>query len=121
MTHDTTTYKKALQNELALVEAELKDVGQINPDNPADWEGKPDTMDTGAADRNEVADSIGSYENNTAILKQLEIRLNSIKAALGRIEAGSFGICKVCGKEIEQDRLDANPAAETCKDHIDQE
>ena len=26
--------------------------------------------------------------------------------------------CKVCGKEIEEKRLEANPAAETCMEHM---
>jgi RNA polymerase-binding transcription factor DksA len=34
------------------------------------------------------------------------------------MEEGKYGICKVCGEEIEEARLEANPAAETCKAHL---
>lgn len=108
-----------LQKELDELEAELRSVGRINPENPKDWEAVPDKMDIVTADPNEVADSIESYEGNTAILKQLEIRLNEIKDAQKRMSDGTFGICSVCGKPIEEKRLEANPAATTCLAHKD--
>ena len=105
-------------NELANLEKELKSIGQKNPSNPADWEAKPDKMDVMPSDSNEVADSIESYEENTAILKQLEIRFNEVKAALERVKQGTYGLCKVDRKPIEVERLKANPAATACKAHM---
>ncbi|OHA17944.1 MAG: hypothetical protein A2664_01165 [Candidatus Taylorbacteria bacterium RIFCSPHIGHO2_01_FULL_46_22b] len=117
---DTTTQKKlqqALEAELKKVEGELRSVGRVNPTNPKDWEAMPDKMDIITADPNEVADSIESYEENTGILKQLEIRLNEIKAALEGMKTGIYGTCSVCGKPIDPKRLEANPAAATCIEH----
>lgn len=111
------TLEQRLEKEEKRVEKELRSIGRINPSNPKDWEAKPDRMDTLPADPNEVADSIESYEENTAILKQLEIRLNEIKEALERMKAGTYGTCKVCGKPIKEARLAANPAAVTCVEH----
>ena len=111
-------FEEKLRAELAVVEKELQSVGQINPSNPADWEAKPDKMDTMASDSNEVADSIESYEENTGILKQLEIRFNEIKKALEGVEKGTYGICETGGEHIEEERLDANPAAATCIKHM---
>ncbi len=110
--------KDKLEKELQKLEVELRSVGRINPTNPKDWEAVPDKMDTIAADSNEVADKIESYEENTAILKQLEIRLNEIKAALKNIENGTYGLCQVCQKPTEEKRLEANPAATTCQAHM---
>jgi RNA polymerase-binding transcription factor DksA len=118
MTIDTNHFKKLLETEKKEVETELKTVGRINPENPGDWEATPSKMDIISADRNEVADSIDSYEENTAILKELEIRLRDINAALDRIDKKTYGKCSVCGKEIEKERLEANPAATTCMAHI---
>lgn len=115
---DTKNFEEKLRSELAAVEKELKSIGRKNPANPADWEAKPDKMDTLASDSNEVADSIESYEENTGILKQLEIRYNEIKAALERIKNGVYGLCAVDQKPIEKERLEANPAATTCKRHM---
>ncbi len=118
-TINTKKFEEKLRAELITVEKELKGIGQRNPSNPADWEAKPDKMDTMASDSNEVADSIESYEENTGILKQLEIRFNEIKKALERVEKGTYGICETGGERIEDERLEANPAATTCIKHMD--
>lgn len=111
-------FKGKLEEEVALLESELKSVGRVNPDNPADWQATPAKLDTLNADENEVADTIEEFEGNTAVLKQLEIRYNEVKEALERINNGNFGVCKIGGELIEEDRLEANPAATTCKKHI---
>jgi RNA polymerase-binding protein DksA len=40
--------------------------------------------------------------------------LDQIKAALKRIEDGSFGQCEECGKKIPESRLEAIPYADLC-------
>ena len=42
--------------------------------------------------------------------------LEEIDAALGRIDAGTYGICTNCGDEIPQARLEAYPWASLCID-----
>ena len=42
--------------------------------------------------------------------------LRAIQFALGRIEAGSYGICRSCGRPINPDRLRAVPEAPLCID-----
>jgi len=116
---DTDYFKEKLEEELLLVEKELNDVGRKNPDNKADWEAEPADFDTNNADENETADKIEEYEGNTAVLKELEIRFNDIKDALKKIEEGKYGICEISGQLIEEDRLIANPAARTCKAHME--
>ncbi len=115
---DLHQYKNALEKELVLLEAELKTVGRKNPDNPKDWEPVPTDLNTLASDENEVADSIETFEENTAILKELEIRYNEVKVALERISSNTFGKCTVCGAPIEEKKLEANPAATTCMKHV---
>ncbi|MCI5108689.1 MAG: hypothetical protein MRY49_02475 [Candidatus Pacebacteria bacterium] len=113
---DLEYFKTKLESELQEIIKELQHVGRINPDNPKDWEATPDHLsEEERTDENEVADKIEGFESNTAILKQLEIRFNEIKSALERIEKGTYGMCEVSKKEIERDRLEANPAARTCK------
>jgi DnaK suppressor protein len=117
MTNNTEHYKKLLENELKLLEKELKTIGRINPDNPKDWETTPPEVE-GTAESAENADRIETYESDTAILKQLEIKYNEVKEALARAHDGTFGYCIICKKDIEDDRLEANPAAKTCKEHM---
>lgn len=42
--------------------------------------------------------------------------LMEIDAALKRIEDGSYGTCRVCGKDIGAERLEAHPWASLCID-----
>lgn len=119
MTIDTNYFKEKLEKELALVEKELESVGRRNPDNPSDWEAVPSAdRDISQADENTVADAVEGYEDNLAIVKTLEARYNDIKSGLDKIKHGTYGICQVCQKEIELDRLEANPSARTCKEHM---
>jgi len=113
--------KELLNKELITLEEELSTIGRTNPDNPMDWEARPEGLDSIAqADPNSRADHIEDYEKNVAIVNQLEARLNHVKEALSRIEEGTYGTCSVDGKEIEAERLIANPAADTCIEHINQ-
>jgi RNA polymerase-binding transcription factor DksA len=119
----TDKFKQALEAELKSVEGELRSVATQNPHNPQDWEATETKMDvmSAAADPNEAADKQEEYVENRAIADQLEIRYNSIKRALSKIEKGTYGVCEISGEPIEADRLEANPAARTCKKHMDQE
>lgn len=120
MTIDYEHFKKKLEDEKKEIEQELEKVGRRNPDNPGDWEPTPPTdRDTSQADENTVADAIEGYEDNAAIVNTLEKRYRDIKSGLDKIKHNVYGVCQVCGKEIEADRLEANPSARTCKEHVD--
>ena len=118
MTLDTNIFKKRLQGERDLVEKELSTVGRRNPQNPKDWEAVASGRGEAPPDPDERAEKIESFEENTAIVRQLEVRLSEIQGALARIEEGAYGKCKICGSHIETDRLEANPAAATCIAHM---
>ena len=111
-------YKEKLEEEFAVVEKELQSVGRINPSNPNDWEAVPRDGEILESDEQEVADKLEGFEENTGVLKELEIRYNEIKGALQRIGDGTYGICSVGKEPIEKARLEANPAATTCLKHM---
>jgi DnaK suppressor protein len=119
MAIDTEHFKQKLEEEKVLLEQRLSEVGRQDPDNPSMWKPLIDERDTSQADENTVADSIESLEENGAILKMLDARYKDVKSGLDKIKHNAFGNCQICGKEIELDRLEANPAARTCKEHID--
>jgi DnaK suppressor protein len=104
-------YKERLLTEKVRLESELETVGRKNPDNPADWEATPSDVNSREVDPNKRADNIEEYENNTAILKQLETQLLDVTDALQKIEDGKYGIDEKTGEPIDEGRLDANPAA----------
>jgi len=118
---DTKKYKNKLEEELKILEKELQGLGIINPENSKDWETIGDA-ETNAnddhSDPNDNADDQEEFGERQAILNDLEIRHNNIKKALLKIEAKTYGKCEVCQKEIEEKRLEANPAATTCIEHM---
>lgn len=71
-----------------------------------DQPGNPDDDDR-AIERNndEVLESLGEAGQK---------ELAAIEAALGRIEAGTFGTCAKCGEPISEARLSAVPHAALC-------
>ncbi|MBE0406327.1 TraR/DksA family transcriptional regulator [Psychrobacter sp. AOP22-C1-22] len=42
-----------------------------------------------------------------------------VENALSRIENGTYGECEVCGKQIEEQRLEALPYATLCMEHAE--
>ena len=60
-----------------------------------------------ASDNYEREKDIGLASRETALLRRID-------KVLLRIEAGSFGICQGCGKEIPKERLDAIPYVLLC-------
>ena len=118
MAIDYKHFKNKLETEKTNLEKELEVVGRRNPDAPSDWEAIPTDRDVSQADDNTVADSVEDYEENVAIVNTLETRYNDIVSALDKMEHNTYGLCQVCGKEIEDARLEANPAARTCREHM---
>ena len=119
---DTQKFKRELESEASSLVEEMNKIAQINPDSKKeDWEAKGGNEGVGQADPNERADAQEEYELNNTILKDIEVRYNNVKNALRRIENGSYGKCEECGEQIELDRLEANKAARTCKEHIEVE
>ncbi|MCR4276045.1 MAG: TraR/DksA C4-type zinc finger protein [Candidatus Parcubacteria bacterium] len=110
----TEHFRKKLEAEKVKLETEMGSVGRRNLSVPGDWEAIPTETGT-EADLADQADVVMSRETNTAILADLEARYDSIFSALSRIEKKTYGKCEVCGEKIEEERLEADPAATTCK------
>lgn len=118
MAKNIEVYKKKLEDEKTHLLKSLSEVGQKNTTNEDDWSGKSEELDAEHSDSIDVADNIEEYESNNAIVAELEVELQNVSDALKRIENGTYGICKVCEKEIEDERLSASPTAQTCKEHV---
>ena len=111
---NTKNYKLKLEEEKKLLEGELSNIGTFDK-KTSDWEATPESQTAPEADENDLADRSEDYGERTGTINILEARLNDINKALKEIEEGTYGKCDKCGNEIEEDRLEANPAAHTCK------
>ncbi len=106
--------KNRLEQEEAQLELELTDIGHLHNAASGDWKADQGDLQVGPEDENILADKFEEITTNEAIVDELEVRLKNVKKALQKIEEGSYGICESCGSEIEQERLEANPAASLC-------
>lgn len=114
---DIETFKGRLEAEKIQLEAELGSIGRKNPEATGGWEASTGGIEVDSADENEVADKLEELEENTGIVNQLDTQLVEVKAALDRIAKGTYGVCETCGKPIEKERLEANPAARVSIKH----
>ena len=53
-------------------------------------------------------------ERDLSILERVEAELSEVEHALTRLDDGSYGKCEACGQAIDDDRLQALPAARFC-------
>ncbi|KRQ86549.1 General stress protein 16O [Caloramator mitchellensis] len=105
-------YKGKLQNERenlmktinsmyesGLAAPQREEIGElsVNDNHPAD-----------------VGTEMFDKERGFALLSNEKNMLVQIDNALERIENGNYGVCEVCGKEIEEERLDFLPYASRC-------
>jgi len=116
---NTEHFKKKLQEELVTVEKELNELGWKDPET-GEWDATDGDLETMAPtqDSNEFADKLEELQEREGETAILEGRRTDIKEALLKIEEGRYGVCEVCGEKIEEDRLEANPSAKTCKAHM---
>lgn len=115
-TEKINQFKEKLEEEKALLEKELSSFGKKNAET-GDWEAVPNT-DTKEADFVDEADKDEDFETRVSKMEALESRMRDVTSALEKIVNENYGICEVGGEEIEEDRLDANPAARTCTSHM---
>jgi DnaK suppressor protein len=114
----TDIYKLKLEEEKKLLEDELGSIGKLDKET-GEWEAVPEEQTSPEADESDMADRTEDFGERSATTSALDARLDDINDALTKIEGGIYGMCESCGKQIEEDRLGANPAARTCKSCID--
>ncbi len=103
--------KKDLLKRKSQLEEDLADISQREEDNPDEYKVKfPEFGDK----PDENAQEISEYTTNLATEQVLEKKLRDINNALNRIEKGTYGTCKYCGRTIKEKRLLARPTASAC-------
>jgi len=72
--------------------------------------------ETDAVDQHQADDASELFERekNLTVLRTLEINLQQVDDALGKIQAGTYGVCERCGRSIGDKRLQALPEATHC-------
>lgn len=73
-----------------------------------------DDVDGHVGDR---APQLTYREQERAIVRELMGQLEQVEAAMRRVDDGGYGVCEVCGAEIDAERLEARPTAVRCRAH----
>jgi DnaK suppressor protein len=101
MTTDILTAGNVLQAMLAELEGRLQRIGaDLSEPLSADF-----------AEQATEREDDDALEGQEALLAQ---EIAAVKAALGRIDDGSYGLCTRCGEAVGEKRLQAFPEAALC-------
>ena len=99
---DVEKFRGILERRLAYLENRLENIeDSLDDPKSRDWE--EHAVET---EGDEVMEELG--------LSGLE-EIKAIKAAMDRIEAGTYGECVKCGEEISVERLEAVPHTPFCR------
>ncbi len=104
--------KTRLEDEKARLERDLADIGHKDPKRPNHY----DTAypESGSNSDDDNAMEIAEFTDDMSLEAKLENELRDTNKALEAIEKGKYGVCKYCGKEIDQKRLEARPTSSSC-------
>ena len=74
------------------------------------------SRDTNADDEHDPEGATIAFERAQvgALAGQVRQTLREIDAALGRLDAGRYGVCESCGGPIPEPRLEVRPTARRC-------
>ncbi len=99
MAVDPAAVRERLEAERTRLRAEIE---ALDPEPP-----EPMTYGSQAAAASQVFDQ----NRARALRERAERELAQVDAAIGRLEAGTYGLCAACGMPIDPERLDALPWA----------
>lgn len=110
---DTEHFRTRLVEERQRVVDAIENIHSENPGSLGDETDEPTYQDNHLGD---VATVTFDREMATTLEDNSTHVLEEIDAALERLDDGTFGTCRVCGKPIGSDRLEALPWATLCID-----
>ena len=113
-TVDTDRFRSLLQDERARIVKEIEFLHDENPGSIEEETGEETHYDQHPAD---AATATHDREVDYTIEEGAEDTLRRIDKALERLEAGTYGVCRVCGREIGEERLEARPWTDLCIEH----
>lgn len=114
-------FKKALEDEHERLVTQLRSVAKQDPARKDNWDATYPQFEQGESgshsSEEQEQDEVEEYEMRLGVEHSLESRLLNVTRALHRITENTYGICPKCKKEIDLDRLRANPSAEFHIEH----
>jgi RNA polymerase-binding protein DksA len=112
---ETDDYRRLLLEERARL---THAVDHLQDDNSGSIEDELGELSAGGVDNHMADTASATYDRelDAGLEEGAQHTLEEVDAALGRIDAGMYGICEACGKPIGPERLSAIPWARLCID-----
>lgn len=103
-----------------LLTDELKQLDSVAADESREHAdlASPDRTGTGMEENDEGL-QLTEYDESDFALRTNREQRERVEAALQRIDKGTYGKCARCGREIDDERLEARPEADTCREHAE--
>lgn len=99
--------KTELKTKLEALQATLaKELDALRK--PTELGNEIDALDT-------EADEAEEFSANAGMAQAIQDRHEAVVAALGKLKAGTYGVCEGCGGEIEPALLEVDPESRCCK------
>ncbi len=102
--------RATLEHELERLTTEVEDLDREGYEQLSDASGENNYRDHMA----DQGTATFSRELDMSLEENLRDSLTSVRNALGRMEAGTYGVCEKCGASIDTGRLKAMPTATLC-------
>jgi DnaK suppressor protein len=104
---------QAARDRLEQLLAELqRSAAVLRRDDGAD-SGELNSVDQHPAD---AGSNLADADREEASLEVLQAQEERVREALARLDAGTYGQCVSCGRDLPDERLEARPEAERCVD-----
>lgn len=104
--------KGLLLQEQERLNRDLSDIGTKDPSQKDHFEAIYPEMGGNSDDDNAM--EVTEYSDELSLKSRLEKELKDTESAIKAIEKKKYGVCKYCGKDIQEKRLEARPSSSSC-------
>jgi len=111
--------KESLSKEKKELERLLSEFAEKEKGSEHNFKTKYTNIDPEEVDPEEAVNEVEEFVDLLPQEYTLEIKLKNVDESLEKIEKGTYGICEVCGRDIEEERLKASPSAKKCLTCLD--
>lgn len=113
---EVAAVRARLEGERERIEAEIADVIEAGGLGAGSDQGMDRELSSADQHPADDATNVEYLEQDAGQVEALRAEVDDVDAALQRLDAGTYGRCVACGREIGDERLDALPATPYCID-----
>ena len=113
---DMTKFRKLLEEEREKALADAHQANRIFEDSEEMATGELTTHDDHIAD---IASDVTDREQQVVLRDNIRHIVDQIDHAFTKMDAGTYGLCDECGKEIPVERLEFEPYAAYCVEDME--